>query len=126
MWNLWNHFQKTEVVYSFEEVIAGIIKLRKLHVQMDNALLEAYNWHDIQLNHDFYEVDFLPDNDCVRYTIHPIARKEILKRLLDLNYKIHDEELKAGLWKMKKTPAKTKKHNVNEPQVGYGDFFNQK
>jgi len=51
-------------------------------------------------------VDYLPENDRVRYTIHPEARKEILKRLLELNHKIHAEEVEAGLWEKKK--AKTK------------------
>jgi hypothetical protein len=48
----------------------------------------------------------LPENDRVRYTIHPDARKEILKRLLELNHKIHAEEVAAGLWEKKKTTAK--------------------
>ncbi len=52
----------------------------------------------IDLKHDFYEVDYLPENDRVRYTISPEARKEVLKRLLELNHKIHEEEVKAGLW----------------------------
>ena len=43
--------------------------------------------------HNFYEVDYLPENDRIRFTIHPEARKEILKRLLALNHKIHDEEI---------------------------------
>jgi hypothetical protein len=43
---------------------------------------------------------------CIRYTFHPDARKEILKRLLELNHKIHDEEVKAGFWDKKKTGAK--------------------
>lgn len=88
-----------------------ILKLRELHAQMDQAVLEAYGWQDIQLRHDFYEVEYLPENDRVRYTIHPEARKEILKRLLELNHKIHEEEVKAGLWDKKK-PAKPKKKEL--------------
>ena len=33
-------------------------------------------------------------NDRTRYTIHPESRKEILKRLLQLNHKMHAEEAK--------------------------------
>ena len=64
----------------------------------------------------------------MRFTIHPEARKEILKRLLELNHKIHEEEVKAGLWEKKKTgkeykiPSKTKSE-ANEPEVGYGGLF---
>ena len=129
VWNLWNHLQKTENTCSFEEAVAGIIKLRELHVEMDKAVLEAYGWQDIDLKHDFYEVDYLPENDRVRFTIHPDARKEVLKRLLDLNHKIHEEEVKAGLWDEKKTKKKKSEENnineyqVNEPEAGFGGLF---
>jgi hypothetical protein len=33
----------------------------------------------------------LPENDRVRYTISPNARKEILKCLLKLNHEIHEQ-----------------------------------
>jgi len=117
------HLEKTANTISFNEAIQGIIKLRALHVQMDEAVLSTYGWSNyelkitnydnaskalisnsqlkIDLKHDFYEVDYLPENDRVRYTIHPDARKEVLKRLLELNHKIHEEEVKAGLWDKK-------------------------
>ena len=68
----------------------------------------------VGLLHDFYEVDYLPENDRIRYTIHPEARKEILKRLQELNHKIHAEEVEAGLWDKKKTTAK-KKESKSKP-----------
>ncbi len=49
---------------------------------MDETVLNAYGWEDIELSHDFYEVDYLQENDRVRYTISPDAGKEVLKRLL--------------------------------------------
>ena len=103
VWNLWNHLQKHTDVCTLEEAVADIIHLRDLHVRIDETVLEAYGWTDVSLRHDFYEVDYLPENDRVRYTIHPDARKEILKRLLELNHKIHVEEVEAGLWEKKKT-----------------------
>lgn len=124
--SLWFHIQKIKCACSLEEVLEGIVKLRVQHTQIDYLVLEAYGWTDIQLNHDFYEVEYLPKNDCERYTIHPDARKEILKRLLKLNHKTYDAELSAGLWNTKKTPTQKIKREVNEPQVGYGDFFSQK
>ncbi len=114
VWTLWNHLQKTQGVCTIEEAIAGIVKLRELHVQMDNAVLDAYGWNDIQLRHDFYEVDYLPQNDRMRYTIHPDARKEILKRLLELNHKIHAQEVAKGLWDKKKGK---KKYEAEEGEV---------
>lgn len=96
------HLAKTPETISFEEAIQGILQLRALHVQMDEAVLDAYGWRDIALRHDFYEVDYLPENDRIRYTIHPEARKEVLKRLLELNHEIHADEVERGLWDKKK------------------------
>lgn len=129
------HLVKTPGTCSFNEAVEGIFKLRQLHLEMDNAVLEAYRWAfdtaqapAIQLRHNFYEVDYLPENDRVRYTIHPDARKEILKRLLELNHMIHEEEVKAGLWDKKAKAYKNPKKSseMEEPEEGYGDLFNQK
>jgi hypothetical protein len=105
---LQKHLEKTANTISFNEAIQGILKLRELHVQMDEAVLDAYGWNDIALRHDFYEVDYLPENDRIRFTIHPDARKEVLKRLLELNHKIHAQEVAEGLWK-KNTATKNKR-----------------
>jgi hypothetical protein len=92
-----------------------IDSLRVGHQKLDNAVLAAYGWHEesdngpaIALRHDFYEVDYLPENDRVRYTIHPDARREILRRLLLLNHRRHAEEVEAGLHDKKKTATKRK------------------
>ena len=124
-----NNQKKSNGLWSIKEALIGITELRSLHVKMDNAVLAAYGWRDINLRHDFYEVDYLPENDRVRFTIHPDARKEVLIRLLELNHKIHEEEVKAGLWDEKKTKKKKSEDNiingdqVNEPKKGYGGLF---
>ena len=79
--NLWKHLNKSEGICTFIEAARDILHLRELHKQMDETVLKAYGWEDIDLAHDFYEVDYLPENDRVRYTISPDARKEVLKRL---------------------------------------------
>mgnify|MGYP004704198911 CR=1 FL=1 len=115
VWNLWNHLQRTPGTCSFAEAVAGIVELRRLHVEMDNAVLDAYGWASaplshqpygsaqppaagppISVRHDFYEVDYLPENDRIRFTIHPDARKEVLKRLLELNHQIFEQESREG------------------------------
>jgi hypothetical protein len=124
-WNLYNHIKiKKEGNISYEVAVSLIFDLRKQHKEIDEAVLVAYGWQDIQLRHNFYELDYLPKNDRVRYTIHPEARKEVLKRLLELNHKIHEEEVAAGLWDKKKAVKKEKvvkkKGNVvNEPFEPY-------
>ena len=60
----------------------------------------------------------MPENDRVRYTISPEARKEILKRLLELNHKIHEEEVKAGLWEKKGNAKKKSKDNSVDKRQG--------
>ncbi|WP_346856331.1 DNA methyltransferase [uncultured Draconibacterium sp.] len=123
-WNLWNHLQKTEETCSWEEAVAGIEELRRLHVEMDNAVLEAYGWQvdsekwgkAINLNHNFYEVDYLPENDRIRYTISPEARKEVLKRLLLLNHERYEEEIKQGLHKKKDVEKFYEQKGVEMPQ----------
>ena len=53
-----------------------------------NACLTSIPVH----RHAIYEVGDLPENDRLRYTIHPDARKELLKRPLQLNHKLYAEE----------------------------------
>jgi len=103
--NLWKHLQRTKDTISFNEAVDDILELRRLHKEMDEAVLKAYGWTDINLAHDFYEVDYLPENDRIRYTISPAARREVLKRLLDLNHKIHAQEIAA---EKETTPAPKK------------------
>lgn len=64
----------------------GLLELRRLHVELDLAIRDAYLWQHLPLDHDFHEVETLPENDRVRYTISPAARKELLRRLLVLNH----------------------------------------
>jgi hypothetical protein len=112
--NLYNHLEiKRKGGITYEEAVPLIFKLRELHKEMDEAVLAAYGWHEdsekwgkaIRLRHDFYEVDYLPENDRVRYTIHPEARKEVLKRLLLLNHERFEDEVAKGLHKRKDVEA---------------------
>lgn len=124
-------FKQAKLQIPIEEAVKRIEKLRQLHKEMDEAVLEAYGWgfgsaQPIDLAHNFYEVDYLPENDRVRYTISPEARKEVLKRLLELNHKIHEEEVAAGLWekRRKKSKGKSKKFaNKGRKDTETGDLF---
>jgi hypothetical protein len=111
---LYKHLLRTpEATLSFNGAVRQVAELRRLHVEMDTAVLEAYGWATaskdgpaLSLRHDFYEVDYLPENDRVRYTIHPEARAEVLKRLLALNHRLYAEEQEAK--KAGKKPTKSK------------------
>ena len=63
----------------------ALLKLRCLHIEIDHAVRDAYGWQDLGLEHAFHEVETFPENDRVRYTISPVARREVLKRLLAEN-----------------------------------------
>lgn len=111
---------------SYEDSLKHINALRASQQELDMIVLESYGWNDIIPNHNFFDVDYLPENDRTRYTIHPEARREILKRLLELNHKIHAEEIKAGLWDKKK-PAKVKKEkSTTQPiqETLFADNYN--
>jgi hypothetical protein len=94
----------------------GILELRRLHRQLDEAIRDAYGWPDLDLGHDFVEVETLPENDRIRYTLSPTARKEVLKRLLAENHRRAAEQAVAT--PVKKTRGrKPKNDDVN------GDLF---
>ena len=64
----------------------ALLELRWLHVELDLAVRDAYGWQDLDLEHGFHQVETFPENDRVRYTISPAARREVLKRLLAENH----------------------------------------
>jgi hypothetical protein len=94
-----------------------ILHLLELHRTMDDAVLAAYGWTDIKLVHGFYEMDYLPENDRTRYTISPESRKEILKRVLQLNHDLYAEEVAGGLHDKKKSTGKKIKKQAGPKQA---------
>jgi hypothetical protein len=76
-------------------------RLRQIHVELDTAVLDAYGWSDVLLEHGFH--DF---RGVVRWTISPKARVEVLDRLLEENHRRAALEVGSGV-KVKK-PGKRK------------------
>ncbi|GBL39621.1 hypothetical protein EMGBD2_08790 [Nitrospirota bacterium] len=74
-----------------------IDEMRELHRKIDLAVALAYGWDDIDLNHGFHEVPYLPENDRVRFTISVPSRLEVLRRLSELNHQRYEEEVAKGL-----------------------------
>lgn len=108
---------------SIEEAEAGyqgILELRRLHRELDLAIRDAYGWTNLELGHDFIEVETLPENDRVRYTISPAARKEVLKRLLAEN---HRRAAAQALAANAATPAKKKRGKKSAIDDAHGDLF---
>ncbi len=103
------------------ETSQDIIKLRQLHVEMDYAVAQAYGWDDLippapltkgGLDHGFHET-----KQGLRYTISEPIRREILDRLLQLNFDRYAEEVEQGLHdKKKKAKSKKKKAKTKNAQ----------
>jgi hypothetical protein len=97
----------------------GLLELRALHREMDHTVLTAYGWTSLALDHDFYELEYLAENDRVRYTISPDARKEVLRRLLALNHERAAVQTSVTSSKKKARRAST----VDEPTNAEPDLF---
>ncbi|GAA2908460.1 hypothetical protein GCM10010478_03820 [Streptomyces erythrogriseus] len=88
-----------------------IIKLRRIHEEIDKATIEAYGWRDLlddsgkeppadpthaafPLDHGFHRTD-----QGTRYTMGLLARTEIVDRLRQLNHQAYADEVHLGLHK---------------------------
>lgn len=74
---------------------AWMSEFRALRQQLDLAVRDAYAWSDLDLEHGFHELDYLPPKDCVRFAMSPRARIEILRRLSALNHERYEAEQAA-------------------------------
>jgi hypothetical protein len=59
--------------------------LRSLQIAMDQGVLKAYGFEDIEPRHSFHSVAYLPEEDRIRFTLSEEARLEVLLRLSSLN-----------------------------------------
>ncbi len=101
-----------------KEKTVEIARLRELHVEMDNAVAATYGWQDLDLGHGFHET-----SQGLRYTISEPARREVLRRLLELNHERYEEEVKVGLHEKKGKVGDGKKgRKVKEEKRQYGLF----
>ncbi len=57
-----------------------IDRMREIHVELDTAVMDAYGWGDVALDHGFHTY-----RQMQRWTVSPAARVEILDRLLEEN-----------------------------------------
>jgi hypothetical protein len=76
---------------------ADVVELRRLHVEMDRAVLAAYGWDDLTLDHDFRGA-----GKEARYTLGAGVKEELLRRLLLLNFEIAAREEAEGATKADK------------------------
>ncbi|MGS2588826.1 type IIL restriction-modification enzyme MmeI [Streptomyces hebeiensis] len=69
---------------------SDIVALRHVHREIDEAVLEAYGWQDLNPSHGFYST-----RQGERFTVASPVRSEILDRVLELNHAFHRSESPA-------------------------------
>lgn len=82
------------------ETAADIVRLRELHTEMDQAVLQAYGWHDLANRAEPIFLDESNEDDHTyqgRLFWPSDFRDEVLSRLLALNAERAAEERAAGL-----------------------------
>ncbi len=57
-------------------------RMREIHVELDEAVMAAYGWEEVPLEHGFHTY-----RQMTRWTVSPAARVEILDRLLEENHR---------------------------------------
>ena len=106
-----------------------IVELRELLCEMDYTICAAYGWDGIDLEHDFYVQDHLPENDNVRFTLSNEAKSAVLQKLFELNKAQFESESIAssdnrqtpGDLVKKKQPAKRDKSENQSSQIVFFD-----
>ena len=112
------------------------MRLREIHVEIDEAVREAYaldedlepqirefevkvasiplpSWREIELGHGFHET-----RQGTRFTINPQARTDVLDKLLALNHYRYQRELESGLHAQKVRSAPRRKNTVRARSEG--------
>lgn len=80
-----------------EESAQKIVELRDIMCEIDRLVSERYGWVDLDLDHGFHEVAYLPEGSRVRFAISEHVRFEVLRRLADLNRTRYEVEVREGL-----------------------------
>lgn len=61
--------------------------VRDAQAELDRAVLNAYGWSDIILDHDYYEV-----GSTTRWCVSESVRADLIRRLLCLNHKLAEQK----------------------------------
>jgi len=111
------HMIKVGINVQTKELLEDIGEFRKIAVKLDKIIIDAYEWTEIGLDHSFYDLEYLPENDRTRFSIRPDARREILKRLLLLNHQIYSDETSNSSKSKPKSNKKVNKNKENSPKL---------
>ena len=102
-------------VHDPAERAQDVQELRRLHVELDQAVAAAYGWEDLPLDHGFRET-----RQGVRYTLGAAVRTEVLDRLLELNHGRYRAEQAQGLARPKRRGGAGRRRTPGAGQVSLG------
>lgn len=108
-------------VHNESEQDSDVLELRDLGIELDNAVLNAYGWSDLELGHGFHET-----TQGTRYTISEASRVEVLDRLLELNHRRHEEDLSQlnqPQVHSRSSVKRARSNKSNTSSVMLGDLF---
>ncbi|WP_224766075.1 Eco57I restriction-modification methylase domain-containing protein [Nocardioides campestrisoli] len=77
-----------------------VARMREIQVELDAAVMDAYGWSDVSLDHGFHTY-----RQMNRWTVSPTARAEILDRLLTENHRRAGIQGSAGGSRAKRPTA---------------------
>lgn len=63
-------------------VDVDVARMRAIHRELDEVVVDAYGWSDVPLDHGFHTY-----RQMTRWTVSPAARVELLDRLLEENHR---------------------------------------
>jgi hypothetical protein len=86
-----------------------IARMREIHVQLDEAVMGAYGWLNVPMEHGFHTY-----RQMQRWTVSPEARVEILDRLLAENLRRAAAQPKTG--RLAEGRGRGRKPTVNDAQ----------
>jgi hypothetical protein len=96
-----------------------IVFMRSMQTEINDLVLEAYGFKDINPDYGFHEVAYLPAGKNVRFTVSEETRENLLFKLGMLNKERHHEEEE----KNKKLPY-LNRSNKRLLDLGIDDLFN--
>jgi Fic family protein len=94
----------------------AVVELRSRREELTNYVAGCYGFDDLDLDFGFHEVAYLPENDCMRYTISDESRLEVLRRLADFNrerYLQQEGEINIGPQKPISTAGQKRKQEID-------------
>lgn len=73
----------------------AIQQLRELQIKINQVVIDAYGFDELDLEHGFHDVAYLPEGKNTRFTISESVREELLYHLAMLNKERYELELAA-------------------------------